>query len=202
MTKRPEKQNRRRVLPLSLILVLSISAGCSKQNVRTRTNGTTGVADLLQSAQDASNAEKSSATTIETVPSETPSTEKTETSESSQTANKDGIDIDLSVMSSTTVYAEVLGMVYEPDRYRGKTVKMKGSFAMFHDESTDKYYFACIIKDATACCSQGIEFDLKGDHKYPDDYPEEGTEITVVGTFDTYEEGNAMYLILREAQMM
>ena len=93
-------------------------------------------------------------------------------------------------------------MVYEPDRYRGKTVKMKGSFAMFHDESTDKYYFACIIKDATACCSQGIEFDLKGDHKYPDDYPEEGTEITVVGTFDTYEEGNAMYLILREAQMM
>ena len=33
-------------------------------------------------------------------------------------------------------------------------------------------YHACVIPDATACCAQGIEFTLAGDHRWPDDYPE------------------------------
>ena len=210
MTHRSDMKKRMWALPLSLLLSLSLVTGCSKQKVNTRTNGTTGVADLLQSAQDASDAEKTSApSSIEPVPSETPSSDittteasKTATSDpASSSASSDGIDIDLSIMSSNTVYAEVLGMVYEPERYKGKTVKMKGTFAVFHDESTDKYYFACIIKDATACCAQGIEFELKGDPKYPDGYPEEGAEITVTGAFDTYEEGTALYLVLRDAEL-
>ena len=186
------------LLILAMTIFLMTSCGQEKKGNNHAANGTTGVADLLQSAEDASNSTTTSeVTTIATIPSETP-----ETTTAPSTTSADGIDYDLSQMSSNTVYAEVLGMVYEPDRYRGKTIKMKGAFAVYHDETTDKYYFACIIQDATACCAQGIEFSLKGDYKYPDDYPEEGAEITVVGIFDTYEEGEQMYLILNDASFV
>ena len=64
---------------------------------------------------------------------------------------------------------------------------------------SDQIYFACIIADATACCSQGLEFFLAGEYTYPDDYPELGTEITVSGTFETYDEDGYMYCHLVDA---
>ena len=84
-------------------------------------------------------------------------------------------------------------MMVSPEQYIGKTVKMDGLFAYYHDESTGNYYFACIIQDATACCAQGIEFVLTEDYVYPDDYPEVDEEICVVGVFDTYQEGDYTY---------
>lgn len=113
----------------------------------------------------------------------------------------DGIDVDLTTLSSTMVYSEVYNMMVSPDDYIGKTVKMDGQFALYHDESTGKYYFACIISDATACCSQGIEFVLTDEYTYPDDYPKEGGEICVIGTFDTYQEGDYTYCTLRNAKI-
>ena len=108
-------------------------------------------------------------------------------------------DVDLTKLSSTMVYSEVYAMMSSPDTYKDKSVKMNGNFSVYHDEATDKYYFACVIADATACCSQGIEFVLSGDYKYPQDYPELGSEITVAGTFGTYYEGEYMYCQLSDA---
>ena len=110
------------------------------------------------------------------------------------------IDIDLTALSSTMVYSEVYYMMMTPEDYIGKSVKMDGIFSVYHDEAADKYYFACIIQDATACCAQGIEFELQGDYKYPDDYPDEGTEICVSGIFDTYVDGAYTYCTLRNAK--
>ena len=76
---------------------------------------------------------------------------------------------------------------------------MGGTFASYHDEASGNDYFACIVADATACCAQGIEFTLKGDYSYPDDYPEEGGDICVVGVFETYEEGDNTYCRIRDA---
>ena len=99
------------------------------------------------------------------------------------------------------VYSEVYNMMCEPDKYIGKTIKMNGLFTVYHDKSTGNKYFSCIIQDATACCSQGIEFVWKGDHSYPDDYPEPGTEIVVTGTFDTYTEDDIVYCQLLDAEL-
>ncbi|MCR5238419.1 MAG: hypothetical protein K6E34_14605 [Lachnospiraceae bacterium] len=110
-----------------------------------------------------------------------------------------GVDVDLTVLSSTMVYSEVYNMMVSPDNYKGKTVKMKGQFVPYFDESTGKHYFACYISDATACCSQGMEFILTDEYSYPEDYPQEGDTICVVGTFDTYMEGENMYCTLRNA---
>ncbi|MBR2546734.1 MAG: hypothetical protein IKF07_00860 [Eubacterium sp.] len=112
------------------------------------------------------------------------------------------VDVDLTTLNSTMVYGQVYEMLTSPDDYLGKEIKMGGQFAVYTDEATGKNYFACIISDATACCSQGMEFELEGEHVYPDDYPEQGAEITVIGTFDTYEEGGTKYCTLREAKMI
>lgn len=109
---------------------------------------------------------------------------------------EEGIDIDLTVLSSTMVYSMVYCMVTSPESYIGMTVKMCGVAASYHNEATDVYYHACIIQDATACCSQGLEYELEGD------YPEDNEIIYVTGTFDTYTEGGYTYCILREASLV
>jgi len=108
------------------------------------------------------------------------------------------VDVDLTALSSTMVYSEVYNMMYTPEDYIGKSVKMSGQFAIYQ-ASEDLIYYACVIADATACCQQGLEFVIDG-LKYPDDYPELGDEITVSGEFQTYMEGDTQYCHLVNAQ--
>ncbi len=111
------------------------------------------------------------------------------------------IDVDLTQLSSTMVYSEVYNMMINPEDYLGRMVKMNGMFATYENEETGQIYFACIISDATACCSQGIEFELVGDYSYPDDYPELGSDITVTGIFETYDEDGYTYCRLKNAKL-
>ncbi len=121
---------------------------------------------------------------------------------SSQPQVSDDLDVDLTRLSSTMVYSEVYYMMVSPDNYTGKTIKMNGVFAYYEDPETKKQYFACIIADATACCSQEIEFILTGEHTYPNDYPEVGSEITVTGTFELYTENGFQYCRLADATLV
>lgn len=113
-----------------------------------------------------------------------------------------GKTVDLTTMSSTMVYAEVFSMTRFPEDYLGKTVTMRGQFTVYGNTKSGKPYFAVVIADATACCSQGIEFVLAGEHVYPDDYPKEGEEITVTGQYQSYEEGGGVYYHLADAQIV
>lgn len=113
----------------------------------------------------------------------------------------DGVDVDLTQLSSTMVYSEVYAMVCAPEDYLGKTVRMRGLFAS--QEVEGQRLYACIIQDATACCAQGLEFEPENAEKLP----EPGAEITVQGTFDCYQEetgdGNFyLYLVLRDATIL
>lgn len=126
---------------------------------------------------------------------------KTVATGTTETAAKtaQSIDVDLTQMSSTMIYSEVQNMMLKPADYVGKTVKMQGAFSV--SEIGENRYFACIIKDATACCAQGIEFDWAGDHSYPADYPKDGSDITVTGEFTTYNEGQQQYCQLKNAEL-
>ena len=115
------------------------------------------------------------------------------------TEQTEDIDVDLTRLSSTMVYSEVYNMMYTPNDYIGKVVKMDGAFVIYEGEGQN--YYACQIADAAACCAQGIEFVWAGDHSYPEDYPELGSNITVTGIFETYYEGEYLYCHLVDAEV-
>ena len=142
---------------------------------------------------------------LQTLPLEAGTTEQTETAQTADTA--ESTFVDLTALSSTMVYAEVFAMMSSPEDYVGKTVKMQGIFSKgqlyaagsLNDGGT---VFACVIQDATACCAQGIPFELAGDHTYPQDYPELGDTITVVGTFEIHEQEGMEFCRLRDAELV
>ncbi len=114
---------------------------------------------------------------------------------------EEGIDIDLTKLSSVLVYSQVYEIMYAPEDFVGKTIRMQGTYSSYYDEGTDTLYNACIIRDATACCAQGIEFVLTDDYAYPEDYPKDGDEVTVTGVFDIYEEDQLQYTTLRNSRL-
>ena len=160
---------------------------------------------------DASSSNEKSSASAESIPTpkeqKTPDEQQTpEEPEQTQTS-ADGVDVDLTVLSSTMVYSEVYNMLYnDPAHYFGKTVKAKGTFSIYQLVTDgvlqpDPVAYACIIADATACCAEGMEFVLEGDYTYPDDYPELGAEITVIGEFQSYEENGMTWYHLVNARL-
>ena len=160
---------------------------------------------------DASSSNEKSSASAESIPTpkeqKTPDEQQTpEEPEQTQTS-ADGVEVDLTVLSSTMVYSEVYNMLYnDPAHYLGKTVKAKGTFSLYQLVTDgvlqpDPVAYACIIADATACCAEGMEFVLEGDYTYPDDYPELGAEITVIGEFQSYEENGMTWYHLVNARL-
>ena len=108
------------------------------------------------------------------------------------------VDVDLSVLSTTVVYAEVYNMCMDPDSYLGNTVKMTGTYMLYHDDYTGNDYHVCLVQDVTACCSQGLEFVLTPPNAA---YPTSGELITIIGEFSTYEEDGLVYCTLKNAEL-
>ena len=112
------------------------------------------------------------------------------------------VDLDLSEMSGTIVYAQIYNLMSDPTPWIGKTIRMAGDYSYYNDQDQGIVYHACIIPDATACCAQGIEFVWAGEHNWPDDYPEEGADITATGRLEIYEENGYRYLHLVDAEVL
>ena len=121
-------------------------------------------------------------------------------SKNTQSLQASDIDLDLTRLSSTMVYSEVYNMMNSPEQYVGKMIRMNGKLAVY--KYPERNYYTCIIADATACCQQGVEFLWAGNHKYPDDYPNEGDGIIVTGIFEIYYEGENKYVQLRDASLI
>ena len=111
------------------------------------------------------------------------------------------IDIDLTRMSGTMVYAQVYQMVTHPSKYVGKRIKMKGVFSSYYDDVVKKRFYGCVIADALACCSQGLAFELAKSRKYPEEFPDEGETITIIGDFEMAEDGEDAYPVIRNAKL-
>lgn len=154
---------------------------------------------------DASSSNEESSASTESIP--TPEDQQSPEESEQLQSSADGVDVDLTVLSSTMVYSEVYNMLYnDPAHYFGKTVKAKGTFSLYQLVTDgvlqpDPVAYACIIADATACCAEGMEFVLEGDYTYPDDYPELGAEITVIGEFQSYEENGMTWYHLANARL-
>ena len=210
-------RNKRRSSVLLGLFLAMLLMGCAKKNTTPVVSTTNAAAqdssasslDSLPKASAEASSQAGAASSLASISQEsTTSSAASDRREStSSSANKapskpEKVDLDLTTMSSTMVYSEVFNMVTTPENYIGKTVKMRGTYMYYYDEKPDHYYFFCLISDAMACCSQGIEFALTKDYHYPEDYPKPDDEITVVGVFDSYEEEGNTYCILRNARLV
>ena len=109
--------------------------------------------------------------------------EENEKAENVGEENKKDIDYDLTEMNSDMIYATVFMVVQDPESYAGKTFKIYGNSYTFPTTEGKSMTHYCLIKDALACCAQGLEFiSSNSDEKYPDD----GDEIVVTGTLESY----------------
>lgn len=181
-----------------IVMALMASTACGGTDDAKRTapvSQNITVSTLIEEAQAEETEE------VKEEPEVSASVEETPESESAEevTAEISDVDLDLTQLSKTMVYAEVYNIMVNPEDYVGKTVRMNGDYYIYTDDTTGQQYFYCVIRDATACCAQGIEFVLTDDYKFPEDYPEEGAFVTVSGRFDTYMEDDLLYCTLRDA---
>lgn len=171
-----------------ICLLVLISAGCSHPsdsgNTADNTVSETDDNSITTSSDTISIQEEQTYNQLEDTTSDI--------SESSQTiaaSENSDVDYDLTAMDSDMVYATVFQITNHPEDYVGKTFRIEGIFSSSYADTLDRYFYYCIIKDALACCAQGLEFVLSDSEDLSiDDYPAEGTEIIVEGTLETYTE--------------
>ena len=90
----------------------------------------------------------------------------------------EGVDFDISVMNANMVYAQVFDMMMQPEVYRDKIIKIAGDYYRLPDNKGNMTN-AVIIRDALACCQQGMEFVWD----FGEAVPAQETHITVIGPF-------------------
>lgn len=90
----------------------------------------------------------------------------------------EGVDFDISVMNANMVYAQVFDMMMQPEVYRDKIIKIAGDYYRLPDNKGNMTN-AVIIRDALACCQQGMEFVWD----FGEAVPAQETPITVTGPF-------------------
>ncbi|MBR6003781.1 MAG: hypothetical protein IK068_03560 [Lachnospiraceae bacterium] len=184
-------------------LVMACGDNTNKTGSRDVSNKQT-VKSILEDAANASAEEEPKEETKEAPVASVSVSEPPAPQESSEEI-EEGDFIDLTVLSSVLVYTEVYNMVYYPENYEGKIIKAKGPFDVYVASEEEKAlygtdcYFYVVVQDATACCQQGLEFVLKEDPGFPDGYPSVGTEVTVCGRYETYQEGDTTYAHLVDA---
>lgn len=187
-----------------LLAAVVLISGCGKQtdNGKGINNGKT-VDKVIESQVKKEEQKKTEESTKEDTQKNDQQNTDTQTPESVQgsvNAPEASVDVDLSVMDSDMIYATVYQMMSDPEQYVGKTFRIEGKFYVTYDEMTKNQYYYCVIKDATECCAQGLEFVWgDGSHIYLDEYPTDGTEVVVDGTFELYMENDSRYCRLANA---
>lgn len=187
-----------------LLAAVVLISGCGKQtdNGKGINNGKT-VDKVIESQVKKEEQKKTEESTKEDTQKNDQQNTDTQTPESVQgsvNAPEASVDVDLSVMDSDMIYATVYQMMSDPEQYVGKTFRIEGKFYVTYDEMTKNQYYYCVIKDATECCAQGLEFVWgDGSHIHPDEYPTDGTEVVVDGTFELYMENDSRYCRLTNA---
>ena len=224
-----KKEFRNRGIIIMMAAASMMLSGCGESGTADRRGGTNNVENAIEQQMKAEDEKKAATadTTEEPVTFMEPTTEQTyqgfmepTTSESDiiiiddSTAEPEteeylgepdpNVDVDLTVMGKDMVYATVYQMMCYPDDFVGKKIKCNGLYTACWYDATSQWYTYCIIKDALACCQQGLEFTWEDGSHDISEFPEDGTEIEIIGTFRTYkdfEEDEYQYCELANSTM-
>ncbi len=113
-------------------------------------------------------------------------------------AQEAAVDIDLTQMSATMVYAYVFNLMTTPEEYIGQRYRIAGVHGSSYFEETDATYHYIVIEDATACCAEGLEFVLADEAA---DYPQPGDVVELSGVLEPYMENGVVYVHIVAEQM-
>lgn len=190
---------KRAILVLGLAAFLLMTA-CGKGSDDKGVNAGkgAGVSEVLQAGMDAADGKQDAGGDASSNAVASESGENEELAMSSTV----GVDMDLTAVSATMAYSQAYNIVNYPENYIGKTLKIKGEFMCYYDDGFERYYYTCMVSDAAGCCTQGFEFFPADGYSYPNDYPEEGQQFSIVGVFDTYEEGGCIYYALKDVKFV
>ena len=123
---------------------------------------------------------------------------KKQSSNSAEVSNENiHVDLDLSKLNSIVADAELIKLQENKEQYRGIIVKAKGQYTYYKNTDTGNEYYNCVF--SSSCCPNGLEFILKDSSKYP---TTQGETITVVGSFNYYEEDGYIYYNLIDATIV
>jgi hypothetical protein len=101
-------------------------------------------------------------------------------------------DVDLTVLSSTMISAEIFQIMNDPEKYIGRKIKVNGAYAVYFYALTNRYYHYVMTQPGDVCCMEGFEIILSGG----ENYPEEQAWVEVTGIFASYRErGNTYYYL-------
>ena len=112
-------------------------------------------------------------------------------------------DVDLTKMSRTMLFAAVLDIRSNPDRYLGQRVRMSGKFAIIQgvdangQPDPEKIFYNCVIPDAQT----SLEFGVAGELFYPEDFPDLESRITVEGVYEKYEDNGKTYYRVGQSEI-
>ena len=124
------------------------------------------------------------------------------TQEAVDTEAEEHVDeIDLTMMSPTMLFAEVVNMTRTPKKYDGATVTLRGGLMILAvDLETGVGSYSCYVEDATKCCQRGIGFTI--DRPLEDtSILVEGSEVIIKGTFEIYEMGGRNFVRIADCDI-
>lgn len=124
------------------------------------------------------------------------------TQEAVDTEAEEHVDeIDLTMMSPTMLFAEVVNMTRTPKKYDGAMVTLRGGLMILAvDLETGVGSYSCYVEDATKCCQRGIGFTI--DRPLEDtSILVEGSEVIIKGTFEIYEMGGRSFVRIADCEI-
>jgi len=93
-----------------------------------------------------------------------------------------GVDVDLTVLSTTMMEAQIQNIFDNSADFIGKTIKIQGNYLPWDYEGRIIHY---IMVECSSGCPKGFEI-MHSDDSYK--YPAEDTEIKLTGVFGLYDE--------------
>lgn len=113
---------------------------------------------------------------------------------STQTFSKTDNVYDITELDKKVIYMAVSDLIENPEPYLGRTIRISGPCVSQCVNNTT--YHTVMFSNETNCSQLGVEFALKDDVDYPEDY----TNVTVTGTFSSYQENGETYYHLADAE--
>jgi hypothetical protein len=104
--------------------------------------------------------------------------------------------VDMARFSDTMAYSQMMNIALSAEEYAGQTIRASGFYLAYTLEDTGEVLHYIAQQDAAACCSIALRFELTGTHQYPQDYPEQGSDILVTGVISTFTFNDYVYPLL------